>query len=702
MKLKSWIENLVKPGFYLWLFAYFMSGSCRQNIPVRLRLLESYMPLPSARRAVVAICFCWGLFLAIPSAVFGQTNYYAAYGTEYPVIGSLPGDQVYPDVALGTNGGYVVWQDNITDPSGEGISAMQLTPNLSGSGDIFQVNTTTTNDQVNAHVALLKNGGAVFVWQGGPGNMQHIYARFLSSSNLWLNSTDVLVSTFTGTSQAFPAVATLTNGNVVVVWESFNQAAPNSLYDVYGQMLSPTGAAIGANFLINQFTTYNQKSPAVAALTNGGFVVAWISETNFITGTNSTTFGTYPSPLPSVELEQSLFTVSGSTVSSSTGDVQVNQDYNPCSSPAIAVAKDGTYMITWCANNLTNSNSGWDIYERSFAHGVGGAVNLVNSYTYGDQYNPRISVIGNNYLIVWTSLGEDGSREGVYGQFVNEGDVPVGGQIQINTTTVGQQMEPAVASDGSVQFLAVWTGFTFSQNSFDLYAQRFENTEAVLEPMAAPFVWAPFVLSKGIYQPQLVVSWPPVQGLAVSSYLVFADGTNIATVTTNGWTMTAANGLTANSSHTFALEYVTSQGFTSPISPWSNGTTTWIGFYWGSAPYAIPYEWMLEYYGGDQSTWPMSNVPLVKGGPTLWQIFETGANPTNSATWMNLVLTKTSAGMSLYWNTQPGMTYQVQQLTGGMTIWVNVGGPQYAYGTNATMNVGNNTAGFYRVQLLRQ
>jgi len=54
----------------------------------------------------------------IPAAVFAQTNYYTTNGTEYAIIGSLPGDQVFPDVALNSSGGFVVWQDNITDGSG--------------------------------------------------------------------------------------------------------------------------------------------------------------------------------------------------------------------------------------------------------------------------------------------------------------------------------------------------------------------------------------------------------------------------------------------------------------------------------------------------------------------------------------------------------------------------------------------------------
>ena len=93
-----------------------------------------------------------------------------------------------------------------------------------------------------------------------------------------MTTTDLVVSTFTNNFQINPAVAVLNNSNVVVVWGSFDQAGSNSLQDVYGQILSPTGQKVGTNFLINQFIPYNQRTPAVAALANGGFVVAWVSE----------------------------------------------------------------------------------------------------------------------------------------------------------------------------------------------------------------------------------------------------------------------------------------------------------------------------------------------------------------------------------------------------------------------------------------
>jgi len=647
------------------------------------------------------------LFLAFVSAGSAQTNYYAANGTEYPVIGSWLGDQMFPDAAISPTGGFVVWQDNITDGDGWGVSARRLDSTLSGTLGTFRVNAIGSGNQENPRVAMLKNGGAAFVWQGGKPGFQHIFARFLTATNTFLSTNDILVNTFTNNFQINPALAVLTNGNVIIVWASYNQAASNSMQDVYGQILSPAGAKIGTNFLVNQFTSYNQRTPTVAALRNGGFVVGWVSEQERtvvpLLGTN-TTFTTASAILvPSVDIYARLFTTNGTAT---TSEFLVNTNVNPCANPAVAVAADGTFMLAWGEHD-SNPTNGWDIYARPFSStGVGGPVKLVNVYTYGDQYVPRISVIGLDYLVTWTSLGQDGSREGVFGQFVHSNGALIGSELQANTTTAGQQMQPTVASDGVSQFLAVWTSFVGSPNGFDLYAQRYLNVSAVLQPMSAPFVWVPFVLSNNVYQPQLVVSWAPLLGLSVADYEVYVDGASVPTavVTTNQWTMTATNGLAASSTHSFQVDYVTTDGRRSPISPSASGTT-WGGQSWGG----IPFEWMTAQYGelvvsfvggAPSYNWPSPNAAITPGGPSLLQIFLSGGNPNNSSTWLKQVLTKTAQGLFLNWNTQPGATYQVQ-ITTNFSTWSNVGSPRFAAGATDSIYVGGSSASYYRIVLLR-
>ena len=707
------------------------NGLC---MPVRL------LPL-SARRA--ARCMVWGLLLAAPAVALAQTNYYAANGTEYDVIGSWPGDQKRPDVAASTSGGFVVWEDNITDGSGQGISAQRLDSTLSGTLSTFRVNALGTNDQDHPRVALLKNGGAAFVWQGGASGRQQIYARFLNASNTWLTTNDLalttsgtnppilatnlisvvtsnynavlhkyvyttnLVRTITttaggasGTFQITPAIATLNSGNLIVVYTSFDQAGSNSLYDVYGQLLTPAGQKIGTNFLVNQFTTYNQRNPTVAALANGGFVVAWVTEQQRSTapnwGSNTTYYGyvNLP-PMPSVDVYARLYNSNGVALGT---EFLANADANPCANPAVAAAPSGGFMLAWSARDMANATNSWDVYARPFsAAGAGGTVLRVNTRVYGDEYAPRLAAIGLDYLVVWTSLGQDGFQEGVYGQFVHQNGSLVGNEFRVNTTTVGKQVEPAVASDGVAQFLAVWSSFTFTASGADLMAQRYMNVAAILQPIDSLYVHAPFALSNGVYQPQLQVTWPSLLGISVSNFEVYVDGAEspAGLTTSNCWTMTAAQGLTKSSTHSFRVDYVTTDGRRSPMSPSASGTT-WSGLNY----FGIPYEWMQEYFGPNIADWPSVDAPLAAGGPTLMQVFLSGGDPLDASTWLETKLTRTGQGLYLSWNTRPGFTYQVQVST-NFNTWSDTGSPRFAAGGTDSIYVGGGAVGYFRIVLVR-
>ena len=645
------------------------------------------------------------VMLSLSTTAQSQTNYFGPNGTEYAVIGSLAGDQIYPDAAVNTAGGLVVWQDNITDGDGWGISARRLDSTLSGNLGVFRVNVAGAGNQENPKAVLLKNGGGAFVWQGGLPGAQHIYARFLSASNTFLSTTDILVNSSTNSFQISPAAAVLNNSNVVVVWASYRQAGLNSMQDVYAQILSPTGAKVGSEFLVNQFTDFNQRSPSVAAQPGGGFIVVWVSEQQRVApaslGTNTAYVSASAISTPSVDIYARMFGASGSPAGN---EFLVNNNFNPCATPAVSVATDGSFLVAWTAHDSVILTNSWDIYARSFnSAGAGGSVITVNTRMYGDEFSPRVSAIGSEYLVVWTSLGQDGSREGVYAQFVHKDGALIGNEILVNKTTASQQMYPSVASDGANQFFVVWSSFTGLPNQFDLFAQRYLSTSALLQPLSAPYVWNPFTVVSNVYQPQLVVSWTPLLGLAISNYEVYVNGSSVPTglTTSNQWTMTTAHGLTVNATRSFQVDYVMMDGRRAPISASTSGTT-WGGLNWGG----IPYEWMAVFFGGyyngnyNTSFWPQPTTRIAAGGPTLKDIFISGGNPYDSSTWLKQSLVKTPQGLFLNWNTQLGAMYQVQS-TASLTGWLNVGSPRFAAGTNDSIYVGGSPVGYYRVILLR-
>ncbi len=648
-----------------------------------------------------ALALAIGLSVSASAIADAQTAYYTTNGTEYPLVGALPYDQMFPDVALSANGGFVVWQDYATDGSGWGLSASRLEANLTESLNLshFRVNATGDYDQEKPRVAMLKDGGAVFVWQGGQPGYQHIYGRFLTATNTFRSTNDLAINATTNCFQLNPSLAVLNNSNVVVVWASLNQAGPNSLQDVYAKILSPTGTTVKSEFLVNQFISFNQRSPVVTALKNGGFAVAWVSEQQRVAapvlGTNSTAQAVSSLVVPSVDIYARLFQSSGTAAGN---EFRVNADNSPGANPAIASAADGSFMVAWSAYDTLVQSNGWDVCARPFdPNGVGGTAFLVNTHTLGDQYAPLVCALGKDYLLAWTSDGQDGSREGVYGRFVHEDGTPTSAEFQVNTTTASQQMQPAVASDGGNQFLAVWTSFTGLNSSFDVYAQRFINVDAALMPMPAPFVFRPFVVSNGVYQPQLQVVWKPLDGIVVSNYEVYVDGaaTPMAATTSNVWVMTAANGLTANSTHSFQIDYVKPSGSRPPLSA-ATSQTTWGGMNWGG----VPFEWMTEYYGSDVSTWPSPNANLPGGNLTLAKIFLSGGNPLDPSTWLTQQIVNTKAGVYLFWNTQPGLTYQVQ-VTTDFANWTNVGDPHFATDVQSSVLLGQSAAGYYRILLVR-
>jgi hypothetical protein len=141
----------------------------------------------------------------------------------------------------------------------------------------------------------------------------------------------------------------------------------------------------------------------------------------------------------------------------------------------VAPLGDGGFTVAWQQKDMVTATNGWDIWARPFnASGMPEAADfIVNTYLYADQVGPKIAAGPAGSLVVWTSMGEDGSREGVYGRFLAGGTQVSGAELQVNTTTISQQMHPSVAWDGVGHFLVVWTSFMGVQKGFDVFGQLY-------------------------------------------------------------------------------------------------------------------------------------------------------------------------------------------------------------------------------------
>src|SRR5262249_46276708 len=83
---------------------------------------------------------------------------------------------------------------------------------------------------------------------------------------------------------------------------------------------------------------------------------------------------------------------------------------------------------------------------------------LANTYTTDQQRSPSIGASGAFFVVVWESASQDGSSYGVYGQRFTSAPKPLklGAEFRVNEATAGAQRYPAVAADGSGNFIVVW------------------------------------------------------------------------------------------------------------------------------------------------------------------------------------------------------------------------------------------------------
>ncbi|MCU0788047.1 MAG: hypothetical protein MUC91_07640, partial [Verrucomicrobia bacterium] len=409
------------------------------------------------------------VFMAIGLGILqssAQTTY-VPEGAEFSIAGSLPGEQTRASLALGDSWGLAVWQDNATDGDGLGISAIRLDGNYSPVLSSMRVNTLGAGYQENPAASLLSNGGAAVVWQGGPLGKPQIYARFMAANYTWTGS-DILVNDLTGDFNNRPDIASRVNGSVIVTWSRYDESGQNG-YDVYARRLDSVGGKIGTEFRVNTTTALHQQNSKVAVLSGGGAsVIVWVSQGQRGPGSS--------------DIYARKYSIGGTP---QTGEILVNAGLNVCDNPSVTATEGGGFAVAWQEQTpAASSTDGLDILTRAFdSSGVGGQVHRVNGRVYGDQYAPRIATQGEDLFVVWTSLGQDGSFEGVYGRFLNDAGSPLGSEFRVNETTGGAQNYQTVASGASNRWVVAWSSYVGGGNTVDLRAQRYAP---FLEPLLAP------------------------------------------------------------------------------------------------------------------------------------------------------------------------------------------------------------------------
>ena len=230
------------------------------------------------------------------------------------------------------------------------------------------------------------------------------------------------VNSYTTSYQGHPAAASEPTGGFVVVWDS--DAQDLSGRGVFAQRFDANGTPDGPEFPASSYTTLAQGIPAVAADGAGSFVVTWTSYQQ--DGNGAGVFAQrFAAGVPQGEFQVNAFT---------TGDQK-----------GVGVAADpsGDTALVWWSFGQDGSDAG--VFTRRF-DGAGLPVlgeQQVNVHSTGLQWFPAVAALGGDeFVVTWTSYGQDGNADGIFARLVNSAGLPTGGEIPVNSFTTGSQNAP--------------------------------------------------------------------------------------------------------------------------------------------------------------------------------------------------------------------------------------------------------------------
>jgi hypothetical protein len=143
--------------------------------------------------------------------------------------------------------------------------------------------------------------------------------------------------------------------------------------------------------------------------------------------------------------------------------------------PGIAMQASGDFIVTW--RSAGQDGSGYGIFGQRFARdgSARGGEFRVNTTTGGNQFFSEVAIGRNGqFVVAWRS--PDGDYDGIAAQLFDALGNKVGGELQVNTNTVGFQYLPDVAIDGRGNFVVVWTDiYADGDLNYGVKAQRFDS-----------------------------------------------------------------------------------------------------------------------------------------------------------------------------------------------------------------------------------
>jgi hypothetical protein len=326
-------------------------------------------------------------------------------GEEFQINEHTPNAQHNPAVAALPDAEFVVvWESfrQIATGSNDDLFGRRFASDGTPVGTEFQINQETISEQTLPNVASRADGTFAVSWasEDQDGDREGVFARIFS-----LDGTPLLdefqVNTYT-TNRQTPARAGASSvmwtddDHFVVTWQSYGQDGSEN--SIQARVFHDDGEG-GDEFQVNQTTDGNQANPAAGSNGDGTYVLVW-NERQFDSQTLLRRYDAHDGVL--------------------TDETPVG-DSTSQSKPAISVEESGTFTLAW---SDVDANTGGIVGRRYDATAQPlSPVFVVNTYQTALQQDPQVLVgPGDEFIVLWESIGQDGDQHGVFGQrFAGQG-----------------------------------------------------------------------------------------------------------------------------------------------------------------------------------------------------------------------------------------------------------------------------------------
>jgi len=304
------------------------------------------------------------------------------------------------------------------------------------------VNTTLFDFQVRPVVSAAPDGSFfVVVWASFPllgppqdGDGAGVFARIYDATGTPVTG-EIQVNTTTAGDQSFPAVDA-NDDAAIIVWEGPDAASTG----IFAQRLTSTGALSGPELQLPVDPAGQQRRPDVGLQPNGQFVACWEHRPTVFADIACRRFNAFGAPVGN-ELIVNSNLVSEQNL------------------PVTDIAVTGNFVVAW-QSSAAQDGEGVGVFMRRYNNAgipLTAGDQQVNQFTMSDQQGPYIGMNSSGeFVITWTSDGQDGSSTGVYARSYNSVGAAFGGEFQVHTSTAGAQNNPAVALNVDGDFVVVW------------------------------------------------------------------------------------------------------------------------------------------------------------------------------------------------------------------------------------------------------